>query len=359
MPDPSPSMQTNTTSGLGFSDYMPCFLHQWKSTSPAEAREIPDHQSSRLHQRYIYVHTSVNRWEDVPGGLAFDTAYLDSHPGEEVSATVPLVVSLHSTPGSFFDMQPILEAFVKSGCRVLAPAFPGTGVTEGVVHSYNDVFTHSTSEKAEFVRDFLLALDVNKVDLLIGHGCGCYPAMRLTAGKDTASMFKSTAFLSPWPHRHFKATSQRNLLPLLHDMWERPYYRTVARLLSRLLTHTAHTTALQRIAMVYTLYNLNFDEVGGFGIALDSQEFPLVMVFAEDDSLVDADLSHELADMMGITADHTLRFTGQLHRGQMEQFPSCLVFDKGGQQVHLKQSGVITAVLFNLLKSVRPGFLAI
>ncbi|XP_076472171.1 uncharacterized protein LOC143301632 [Babylonia areolata] len=321
--------------------------------------ELSDIQSSPLQQRYIYVHTSVDRWEDVPGGLVFDTAYLDSMPDSSVNPAMPLVVSLHNTPGSNHDLTPVLQAFAKSGCRVLAPAFPGTGHTEGILAAYSDVFSHSTSEKAEFVRDFLAALDVKKVDLLIGHGSGCYPAMRLTAGKDTSTLFKSTAFLSPWPHCSFKGTSQKNLLILLHDMWERPFYRPMARALSRLVTNTPNTTALERMAMVYTLYNLNFEEVGGFGLALDTQKFPRVMFFAEDDSFVDAQLSYQLAEMIGIGSDCTHRFTGQLERDKMDHFPSCLVFDKGGQHVHSQQSGVITAVLFNLLKSVRPGFVGV
>jgi hypothetical protein len=41
--------------------------------------------------------------------------------------------------------------------------------------------------------------------------------------------------------------------------------------------------------------------------------------------------------------------------GEMEKFPSCLVFEKGGQHPHRTYPGVVTAVLLNLLKTVRPG----
>ncbi|KAK7098886.1 uncharacterized protein [Littorina saxatilis] len=326
------------------------------STAATEAQALPHRQTSHLHQRFIYVQTSTNRWEDIPGGVIFDVAYLDSAPGEKINPSVPLVVSLHSTPGSFYDLQPILESFVKAGCRVLAPSFPGHGYTEGVTKGYSDVFMHSTSEKAEFVRDFLANLGVEKVDLLIGQGCGCYPAMRLTAGIDTTNMFRSVAFLSPWPHRSFRAMRQKNLIPLLHDMWERPYYRTMAKAMSRLLSNTHNASTQERITLVYTLYHANFGEIGGLTVALDAQNVPRVMFFSEDDQFVESDASYELADLMGIGEDRTHRFTGQLEKGTEEQFPSCFVFDKGGQHLEDTQPGVITAVLLKLLSKVRPGF---
>ena len=95
------------------------------SNTSTEVKELQSMQSSPLRQRYIYVQTSTSRWEDIPGGVLFDVAYLDSAPGDKINPAVPLVVSLHTTPGSFYDLQPILEACVKAGCRVLAPAFPG------------------------------------------------------------------------------------------------------------------------------------------------------------------------------------------------------------------------------------------
>lgn len=59
----------------------------------------------------------------------------------------------------------------------------GHGHTEGVIQSFNDAFTHSTCEKAEFVRDFLVSLGVKKlvqsallfiyVLFVVLHVCAC------------------------------------------------------------------------------------------------------------------------------------------------------------------------------------------
>ena len=50
-------------------------------------------------------------------------------------------------------------------------------------------------------------------------------------------------------------------------------------------------------------------------MALDIQKFPRVMFFAEDDPFVDAVLSYEMADLIGISSDDILHFTGQFERG--------------------------------------------
>jgi hypothetical protein len=89
-----------------------------------EPRTSPS-QESLLRQRYIYVQTNRDRWEEIPNGVMFDVAYLDSSPDGKTSKAVPTIVSLHSVPGSFHDLQPVLKPFVKLGCRVICPAFPG------------------------------------------------------------------------------------------------------------------------------------------------------------------------------------------------------------------------------------------
>lgn len=318
--------------------------------------ETADVQKTLLWQRYIYVHTSIDRWEDIPGGVYFDAAYLDSSPGDKYNPAVPLVVGLHSTPGSFYDLQPVLEAFVKAGCRVVAPAFPGLGYTGGLQKQHDDVFTHSTDEKAEFVRDFLLNLGIKKADLLIAHGAAGYTALRLSGGIDTASMFKSAAFISPWPLQPFSATRRQNLLALLRDIWDIPFHRPIARRLSWFVPTSSKAGPLERITTVYTLQNVDFSEAGGLAFTLNNTNFPRVMFFAEDDDYVEPQLSYQLAELMGIEPARITKFTGQLERDQLNMFPSCMVFDKGGHHLQQTQAGIITPVLLNLLKSVRPGF---
>nr|KAG5694645.1 hypothetical protein BaRGS_014740 [Batillaria attramentaria] len=71
---------------------------------------------------------------------------------------------------------------------------------------------------------------------------------------------------------------------------------------------------------------------------------------------IDFKLLYQVADLLGVDSENITKFTGQLEKGQLDKFPSCMVFDKGGHYLQQTQAGIITPVLFNLLKSVRPGF---
>ena len=83
------------------------------------------HDGLSLLDRYIFVKTLVNFYEDVPDGIILDTAYADSRPGEEFDPAVPVIVGVHDTPGSHSELESILRTFAKVGCRTIAPTFPG------------------------------------------------------------------------------------------------------------------------------------------------------------------------------------------------------------------------------------------
>lgn len=84
------------------------------------------HDGKSLVNRYIFVQTLDQFYEDVPDGIILDTAYADSRPGEAYDKHVPVVLGLHDTPGTHHDLLPILGTFAKLGCRTIAPTFPGT-----------------------------------------------------------------------------------------------------------------------------------------------------------------------------------------------------------------------------------------
>ena len=90
-----------------------------------EGSSPPLHDGLSLLDRYIFVKTLVNLYEDVSNGIILDTAYADSRPGEEYDPAVPVVVGIHDTPGTHSDVVSILSTFAKVGCRTIAPTFPG------------------------------------------------------------------------------------------------------------------------------------------------------------------------------------------------------------------------------------------
>lgn len=93
--------------------------------SRIDVQRVVPKQIKDLHERYLFVRTCVEFWEDLPAGVAFDTAYLDTHPDAVTSQDVPVVVALHDSPGTANDLIPILQPFCNIGYRVIAVNFPG------------------------------------------------------------------------------------------------------------------------------------------------------------------------------------------------------------------------------------------
>ena len=60
------------------------------------------------------------------------------------------------------------SSFLVCSCE-LTCVVSGLGYTEGITQASGDVFTHTTSEKAEFVRDFLFSLEIEKYVYLLSN----------------------------------------------------------------------------------------------------------------------------------------------------------------------------------------------
>ncbi|XP_046573829.1 uncharacterized protein LOC124281858 [Haliotis rubra] len=314
----------------------------------------------QLPVRYLYIHTSIGRWADIPDGLVFDVGYGDSMPDKQWTRATPTVLGLHSSPGSHKDLAPLLEPFVKLGCRVIAPNFPGFDYTEGIIAPYNDVFTHSTDEKAEFIRDFLNNLGVESVDLVIGHGSACNPLLRLATTKETAHLFKAAVLISPWPHRQFQGINPYSLHQRISSLWDRPALRFMCRLLAR---RAAKSLGLQGhsindvIRTSQTVANIGFDEIAGLLIAADMLMLPCAVFYSAGDKFIEEHIYREFIQLMGIGDDREMLVgeDGKICAGAtVEGFPKTLRFESGGQDLHTRYPGLINAMSWSLLQHVRP-----
>lgn len=83
------------------------------------------HDGKSLLDRFVYVKTLNDFYEDVPNGIVYDTAYADSRPNEEWDSSMPVIVGLHDSPGDHSDLVSFLDFFAKVGCRAVCPTFPG------------------------------------------------------------------------------------------------------------------------------------------------------------------------------------------------------------------------------------------
>ncbi|XP_005103898.1 uncharacterized protein LOC101846152 [Aplysia californica] len=309
------------------------------------------HDGRSLLDRYVFVKTLENYYDDVPSGIILDTAYADSQPNEDFDPITPVVVGLHDTPGSHKDLAPILNTFAKLGCRTIAPTFPGHGDTQGLLQGYDDVFSHSSTERAIFVHDFLIDLGIQRVDLLIGVGASCYTIMRMCAGFDSTEYYRSIALISPWPLTRPRFEKDLEASKKLQLLWDRPFFRLPMRMFLSGYRVGEASTPRDKVTTAYLLNNLDLGEAAGSALATSATNVPRTVIYGGMDPEVSEDLYNDLLDKLEIPQRNVAAFRGKLDAPLL---PGALKFPDGGYDLHLQHPGIISVYLLNLIKLFHP-----
>ncbi|XP_055900203.1 uncharacterized protein LOC106051918 [Biomphalaria glabrata] len=310
------------------------------------------HDGKSLVNRYIFVQTLDQFYEDVPDGIILDTAYADSRPGEAYDKYVPVVLGLHDTPGTHHDLLPILGTFAKLGCRTIAPTFPGHGETQSLMRGLDNVFCHSTIERALFVHNFLNELDIRRVDMVVAIGAACYPALRLCAGGDLTNFYRSMALISPWPLTRKRYEANIELARRIQYLWDNPLLRPPVRLLLPSYKDGKSQTIREKVTSAYLLNNLNLPEAAGFALAAGILNVPRFVMFGECDHEVEKNLYYDFVDKMEIPKANISTYKGKL---DFPKLPGAMAFPEDNYDIHMEHPGVISISLLSLLKLFYPN----
>ncbi|XP_064603726.1 uncharacterized protein LOC135469124 [Liolophura sinensis] len=94
--------------------------------------------------------------------------------------THPVALCSHGVPGGSEDFLNLVPALLDMGLRVVLPTYPGFKLSP---LPEKDIFrlTHSTVEKADFLRRVCTHLQINRVDLVIAHSQGTAAAYKFCA----------------------------------------------------------------------------------------------------------------------------------------------------------------------------------
>lgn len=108
-------------------------------------------------------------------GVEFQVDYIDTGLAldESIRAQAPIALALHGAPGSYHDFALLIHHLTQQNVRVIAPNFPEYTATVKTKR----VFRHSADEKAAYLRDFLKAIGVSKIDLLVSHSSAIFPTL--------------------------------------------------------------------------------------------------------------------------------------------------------------------------------------
>ena len=108
-------------------------------------------------------------------GLEFQIDYIDTGLALDGArrARAPIALALHGAPGSYHDFALLIQHLHQQQVRVIVPNFPEYVATVKT----KVLFRHSADEKAAYLRDFLRAINVTKIDLLVSHSSAIFPTL--------------------------------------------------------------------------------------------------------------------------------------------------------------------------------------
>ena len=146
-------------------DYMDKNLSQKQSVKLKTCADVYSHWRA-------YKRTYKKAPED---GVEFQIDYIDTGLAldESTRSRAPIALALHGAPGSYHDFALLIHHLSQQKVRVIAPNFPEYIATVKT----KVLFRHSADEKAAYLRDFLMAIHVNKIDLLVSHSSAIFPTL--------------------------------------------------------------------------------------------------------------------------------------------------------------------------------------
>lgn len=132
-------------------------------TSPISVKtctEIYPHLLKTSPVSYLYRKTS-------PTGFDLCTTYADSSlASDDLSKFDRTVVAVHGVYGYYSHFERLFKHFYGSKVRVVALNMPD------FQHTLKHGYWHSTAENGTFLTDFLLKLNIHKIDCLVTHSSG-------------------------------------------------------------------------------------------------------------------------------------------------------------------------------------------
>uniref|UniRef100_A0A6G1SGJ0 Uncharacterized protein n=1 Tax=Aceria tosichella TaxID=561515 RepID=A0A6G1SGJ0_9ACAR len=121
-------------------------------------------------------------------GVEFQIEYIDTGLAlnEEERSKAPIALALHGAPGSYHDFSLLIAHLTRQKVRVIAPNFPEYVATVKT----KVLFRHSADEKAAYLRDFLKAIEVKKIDLLVSHSSAIFPTLLILLNANSEALAK-------------------------------------------------------------------------------------------------------------------------------------------------------------------------
>lgn len=299
-------------------------------------------------------------------GINFTVHYYDSQDflsaAERLKA--PTVCLLHGAPGHYKDFASLINFLTVRGVRVIAPNFPDYSAT------FDHCFRHSPRERLEFLLEFFRAIELTKIDLMVGHSSAVYTMFALLnhslneAGPSTSRrpQVRSLGLFSTPSHRLPPNLAVTPFRMFTLRLFEYPIFRPV--ILALIHTFTRLQGIRNRVdrnriedlliaasAVGYSNHEKMADQLK----LIHRFQLPVFLLIGTKDRLIPMKCFDELKSDLGVRSEEQVKFynsDGSLSRGVVE--PNGLVevseFALGGHYTFQRFSQQVNEDLYAFLR---------
>lgn len=285
-------------------------------------------------------------------GINLEVTYFDSKP--EASNNTPIVVAVHGAPGTYEDYSGLVREFTSKGYRFICPNFPDMKYTFRTW-----TFRQTTEEKSEFLSDFLTAINIPRVDVIIAHSSGVYPTLELW--KQNPDIFKSIVLVNAGAHRTMKVMKQWSVTIIawmnLHPLGRKLFLLTGIQ--ERLRqpgggTPSSSDAGINSLHSITTMFLARVDRLLEITSLMKTRQTPTLYVYSEADKLIEPQAFKEMVRLLGADVENTTFVSrdGNIKRKPSSPPPQWLrVFNvEGGHYAYKSYTSLIVNEVEKMLR---------
>lgn len=276
-----------------------------------------------------------------------------------------------------------MKYFTQKNYRVIAPNFPPYSIT-----TTTGKFNHSARERTQYVKDFLNAINIKNIDIVIVHSAGFLSAVLLS--EDAQFKIDKIVLINPgatyhllqntwvklfaFNYRIFNAMYKRQFLRVLMEPCVKTFIGTASKVSSFVASDHSHVllqgnqTSLRLIWLQFSLVagaitsytdvNEIVTGIDNLRQKLENNNIKLLLIFSEKDELIPKANFYALASKLGAHArDENTSFEyydidenlEKCRKGTAQ--PWVTVFRAGSHIFFMKNTSVVNDVISKFIMS--------
>ncbi|GIY74589.1 uncharacterized protein CEXT_146711 [Caerostris extrusa] len=221
------------------------------------------------------------------------------------------------------------------------------------------IFKFSPDEKAQFLKDFLAAISVSRIDALVVHSSGIYPGLQLCL--DNNPVIKSLIMLCPGTYTFdMKATKYIKLMRKLVALSENPLFLKLFQPIAPIVLKLANVPVRVEnmwdpLLSAATMVNGDVLQAKEKFHTLAQRGFPMLYAFSKDDKLIGKEASYNLAYLLGASdADiYTYDMEGNItNKGKDNSSLKVMAFESGSHYVFWKHPDIIYKAIEDFMEKL-------